>query len=42
MDGRLAQLGEHRVRIAGVAGSSPAPSTNSLFIFPYVAIWNPQ
>lgn len=29
LSGRLAQLGEHRVRNAGVAGSSPAPSTNS-------------
>ncbi len=26
--GRLAQLGEHRVRNAGVVGSSPTPSTN--------------
>jgi hypothetical protein len=25
--GRLAQLGEHGVRNAGVAGSNPAPST---------------
>src|SRR5579864_9754010 len=25
--GRLAQLGEHRVRNAGVVGSSPTPST---------------
>src|SRR5271166_5801808 len=27
--GRLAQLGEHGVRNAGVAGSNPAPSTKS-------------
>lgn len=26
--GRLAQLGEHRVRNAGVGGSNPLPSTN--------------
>jgi short-subunit dehydrogenase len=26
-NGRVAQLGEHRVRIAGVAGSNPVPST---------------
>src|SRR5580704_10282223 len=30
--GRLAQLGEHGVRNAGVAGSTPAPSTKSGFL----------
>lgn len=28
-DGRVAQLGEHRVRNAGVEGSNPFSSTNS-------------
>ena len=28
MRGRLAQLGEHGVRNAGVVGSNPMPSTN--------------
>ena len=30
--GRLAQLGEHRVRNAGVVGSSPMPSTKHSFL----------
>ena len=30
LGGRLAQLGEHRVRNAGVGGSNPLPSTKFL------------
>ncbi len=30
--GGLAQLGEHDVRNVGVAGSTPVPSTNNLYL----------
>ena len=35
--GRIAQLGEHRVRNAGVEGSNPFPSTKSTFKFHFTA-----
>src|SRR5690242_20600294 len=34
--GRVAQLGEHGVRNAGVGGSNPPTSTNSLLILDYL------
>jgi hypothetical protein len=35
LSGRLAQLGEHGVRNAGVVGSNPMPSTNPIPLTPF-------